>query len=105
MVTAKGGDGYWNPHPDDDPMAIVGELIPSRQRKRLGVAPNQMGIRVHVGPSKPTIRLTRCRLPACCSTTQFGGAVIRERISVVDSTAQSQGHGGDYVRSGHRVTA
>jgi hypothetical protein len=31
MVTAKGGDGYWNPHPSDDPIAIVDELIPSRQ--------------------------------------------------------------------------
>jgi hypothetical protein len=44
MVTAKGGDGYWNTHPDDDTIAIVDELIPSRQRKRLGVAPNQMGV-------------------------------------------------------------
>ena len=50
MVPAEGDDGYWNPHPDDDPIAIVDELIPSRHRKRLGVAPSQIVMRVHVGP-------------------------------------------------------
>ena len=29
MVTVDGGNGYWNPHPGDDPMAmLVDELIP-----------------------------------------------------------------------------
>jgi predicted esterase len=45
MVTVDGGDGYWNPHPGDDPMAmVVDELIPLCQRKGLGVAPNQIGL-------------------------------------------------------------
>lgn len=45
MVTVDGGDGYWNPHPADDPMAmVVDELIPFCQRKGLGAAPNQIGM-------------------------------------------------------------
>jgi pimeloyl-ACP methyl ester carboxylesterase len=37
MVTADGGNGYWNPHPGDDPMAMVtGELIPRCRRLGLG---------------------------------------------------------------------
>jgi len=45
MVTVDGGDGYWNPHPRDDPMAmVVDELIPFCQRKGLGVAPHQIGL-------------------------------------------------------------
>ena len=33
MVTVDGGGGYWNPHPGDDPMAmVVDELIPMCQR-------------------------------------------------------------------------
>ena len=43
MVTAKGGDGYWNLHPDD-PTAIIDDLIPFRNRKRLGVVPSQRGM-------------------------------------------------------------
>src|SRR5665213_439593 len=45
MVTVDGGDGYWNPHPGDDPMAmVIDELIPFCQHKRLGVAPNRIGL-------------------------------------------------------------
>jgi pimeloyl-ACP methyl ester carboxylesterase len=45
MVTVDGGDGYWNPHPGDDPMAmVVDELIPMCQRRGLGVAPRQIGL-------------------------------------------------------------
>jgi pimeloyl-ACP methyl ester carboxylesterase len=45
MVTVDGGNGYWNPHPDDDPMAmVVDELIPFCQRKGLGVAPEKIGL-------------------------------------------------------------
>jgi pimeloyl-ACP methyl ester carboxylesterase len=45
MVTVDGGDGYWNPHPDDDPMAmVVDELIPRCQRRGVGVAPHQIGL-------------------------------------------------------------
>jgi pimeloyl-ACP methyl ester carboxylesterase len=37
IVSADGGDGYWNPHPGDDPMGMVtGELIPLCQRSGLG---------------------------------------------------------------------
>jgi S-formylglutathione hydrolase FrmB len=45
MVTVDGGDGYWNPHPGDDPMAmVVEELIPFCQKRGLGAAPNQIGL-------------------------------------------------------------
>jgi S-formylglutathione hydrolase FrmB len=37
LVTADGGGGYWNPHPGDDPQAMLTrELIPLCQRKGLG---------------------------------------------------------------------
>ena len=45
LVTVDGGDGYWNPHPGDDPMAmVVNELIPFCQRKGLGAAPHGIGL-------------------------------------------------------------
>ena len=45
MVTVDGGDGYWNSHPGDDPMAmVVEELIPLCQRRGLGVAPHEIGL-------------------------------------------------------------
>jgi enterochelin esterase-like enzyme len=45
MVTADGGDDYWNPHPGDDPMAmIVSELIPMCQRLGLGRPPERIGV-------------------------------------------------------------
>jgi S-formylglutathione hydrolase FrmB len=38
LVTVDGGSGYWNPHPDDDPMAmVVDELIPMCQALGLGL--------------------------------------------------------------------
>jgi pimeloyl-ACP methyl ester carboxylesterase len=44
MVTVDGGGGYWNPHPDDDPMRMVmEELIPMCQRLGLGRSPQQIG--------------------------------------------------------------
>ena len=44
MVTVDGGDGYWNPHPGDDPMAMVtDELIPLCQQAGLGRAPQRIG--------------------------------------------------------------
>jgi pimeloyl-ACP methyl ester carboxylesterase len=44
MVTVDGGGGYWNPHPGDDPMAmVVDELIPMCQALGLGRAPHQVG--------------------------------------------------------------
>ena len=40
LVTVDGGDGYWNPHPGDDPMAmVIGELIPRCRRLGLGRRP------------------------------------------------------------------
>lgn len=37
LVTVDGGNGYWNPHPRDDPMSmVVDELIPLCQRRGLG---------------------------------------------------------------------
>jgi pimeloyl-ACP methyl ester carboxylesterase len=37
IAAADGGRGYWNPHPGDDPMAmVIGELIPMCQRRGLG---------------------------------------------------------------------
>ena len=37
MVTVDGGNGYWNPHPGDNPMAmVIDEFIPLCQRLGLG---------------------------------------------------------------------
>ena len=45
MVTVDGGGGYWNPHPGDDPMAMLTrELIPMCQRRGLGAAPHRIGV-------------------------------------------------------------
>ena len=44
MVTVDGGGGYWNPHPGDDPMAmVIDELIPRCQRLGLGGPPRRIG--------------------------------------------------------------
>jgi pimeloyl-ACP methyl ester carboxylesterase len=44
LVTVDGGGGYWNPHPDDDPMAMVmHELIPMCQDLGLGAPPMRIG--------------------------------------------------------------
>jgi enterochelin esterase-like enzyme len=44
MVTVDGGGGYWNPHPGDDPMAmVIDELIPFCQRMGLGRPPRPIG--------------------------------------------------------------
>ena len=40
MVTVDGGNGYWNPHPGNDPMAmVIDELIPRCRRLGLGRPP------------------------------------------------------------------
>jgi pimeloyl-ACP methyl ester carboxylesterase len=40
LVTVDGGNGYWNPHPGDDPLGMVmDELIPRCQRMGLGTSP------------------------------------------------------------------
>jgi pimeloyl-ACP methyl ester carboxylesterase len=45
LVTVDGGNGYWNPHPKDDPMAmVVEELIPLCQRRGLGRAPGTISL-------------------------------------------------------------
>jgi pimeloyl-ACP methyl ester carboxylesterase len=45
MVTVDGGGGYWNPHPGDNPMAmVVGELIPFCRQRGLGLAPRRIGV-------------------------------------------------------------
>ena len=44
LVTVDGGGGYWNPHPNDDPMGMVThELIPMCQAMGLGVTPRTIG--------------------------------------------------------------
>ncbi|HEV2375401.1 MAG TPA: alpha/beta fold hydrolase [Streptosporangiaceae bacterium] len=43
MVTVDGGRGYWNPHPRDDPMAmVIDELVPLCQRMGLGRPPQRI---------------------------------------------------------------
>ena len=43
-VAVDGGGLYWNPHPGDDPMAmLVNEVIPRCQRRGLGTARNGIG--------------------------------------------------------------
>ena len=45
MVTVDGGNGYWNPHPGDDPMAmVIGELIPRCSRLGLGRPPRPIAV-------------------------------------------------------------
>ena len=42
LVTADGGGGYWNPHPGDNPQAMLtDELIPMCQRKGLRRRPSE----------------------------------------------------------------
>jgi S-formylglutathione hydrolase FrmB len=44
LVAVDGGGGYWNPHPGDDPLAmIVDELIPRCRRAGLGRGPRSVG--------------------------------------------------------------
>lgn len=44
LVTVDGGSGYWNPHPGDDPMAmVVDELIPMCQALGLGRGHRNIG--------------------------------------------------------------
>ena len=44
LVTVDGGEGYWNPHPGDDPMAmVIDELIPMCQGLGLGRPPQRIG--------------------------------------------------------------
>jgi len=44
LVTVDGGNGYWNPHPGDNPMAmVIHELIPFCQRLGLGRPPQRIG--------------------------------------------------------------
>jgi pimeloyl-ACP methyl ester carboxylesterase len=45
IVTVDGGNGYWNPHPGDNPMAmVVDELIPLCQKLGLGRPPQRIGV-------------------------------------------------------------
>ena len=45
LVSVDGGGLYWNPHPGDDPMAmIVDELIPMCRRLGLGRPPRRIGV-------------------------------------------------------------
>lgn len=44
LVTVDGGDGYWNPHPGDDPLGMeVDELIPRCQASGPGRPPQRIG--------------------------------------------------------------
>lgn len=44
LVTVDGGNGYWTPHPGDDPMAmVVDELVPMCQAWGLGRPPSRIG--------------------------------------------------------------
>lgn len=45
VVTVDGGGGYWNPHPGDNPQAMLtDELIPLCQRKGLGAGARRIGV-------------------------------------------------------------
>ena len=45
LITVDGGRDYWNPHPGDDPLAmIVDEVIPLCRSMNLGRPPNLIGM-------------------------------------------------------------
>jgi S-formylglutathione hydrolase FrmB len=45
LVTVDGGNGYWTPHPGDNPQAMLtAELIPRCQRQGLGAGPRNIGL-------------------------------------------------------------
>jgi S-formylglutathione hydrolase FrmB len=45
LVTVDGGNGYWNPHPGDDPMSmVVDELLPICRRFGAGARPSSTGV-------------------------------------------------------------
>ncbi len=45
VVTVDGGNGYWNPHPGDDPQAMLAdELIPFCRRRGLGTGTGRIGL-------------------------------------------------------------
>jgi len=45
LVTVDGGNGYWHPHPDDDPLGmVINELIPLCQAKGLGGPDRGLGL-------------------------------------------------------------
>jgi S-formylglutathione hydrolase FrmB len=45
LVTVDGGDSYWNPHPGDNPQAMLtDELIPRCQRQGLGAGAREIGV-------------------------------------------------------------
>jgi pimeloyl-ACP methyl ester carboxylesterase len=45
LVTVDGGNGYWHPHPDDDPMGmVINELIPRCQARGLGNEAQGIGL-------------------------------------------------------------
>jgi S-formylglutathione hydrolase FrmB len=49
LVTVDGGTGYWNPHPEDNPQAMLtDELIPMCQRRGLGTAGRKKARRIGV---------------------------------------------------------
>jgi pimeloyl-ACP methyl ester carboxylesterase len=44
LISVDGGGGYWNPHPGDNPIAMVfDEVIPMCQERGLGRRPNSIG--------------------------------------------------------------
>jgi pimeloyl-ACP methyl ester carboxylesterase len=44
LITVDGGRGYWNPHPGDDPLAMIAdEVIPLCRSMNLGRPPNLIG--------------------------------------------------------------
>jgi predicted peptidase len=44
IIAADGGNGYWNPHPGDDPLGmIIDELIPRCQKRGLGRGSRRIG--------------------------------------------------------------
>jgi pimeloyl-ACP methyl ester carboxylesterase len=44
LIAVDGGGGYWNPHPGDNPMAMIfDEVIPMCQEQGLGRGPHSIG--------------------------------------------------------------
>jgi enterochelin esterase-like enzyme len=79
LVTADGGGGYWNPHPGDNPQAMLtDELIPMCQRKGLGAAA-PAAVATSAAPAAPAASATRIGVMGI-SMGGYGAILLAEKF-------------------------